>query len=296
MDVRPGGNLWKPQKIVEILMMQDLRLILIVVGSSAIIALLLHGLWINRKERSSFFRDRPGKRPRQEDKEILFDEGVGEVRVVAPSSRQADPVSLATASATLQRIEDNLASMPTASTNENNPITPPIPQTVTTPSAPARETKQETKAEQKTETEQEILKETVLVLNVAAHPGGLIAGEPLLQSILQAGFRFGKMNIFHHHFNSAGNGAILFSLANMVKPGSFDLGAMTNFTTPGISLFMVVPSYGDAHQNFKLMLQSAQRIADDVGGVVQDDEHRMMTPQKLETYKARVRQVLDEIG
>lgn len=341
-------------------MMQDLRLILIVVGAIAIIALLLHGLWTSRKERSSVFRDRPHKRLKQDHEDTLTDEdtnGVGEVRVrrtpsksshnepsfdgfsaedeeptPRPAARKPQPAPAAqperdplfdgepSVAVDDHAYEPEPRPQPAARAPQPAPERPqpapvrhqaPIQQpadpllddepqwqdddepVMTTeseaPTAPAASEPAVAPAPR----EEARRKETVLVLHVAAHAGGELNGESLLQGVLQAGFQFGEMNIFHRHLSPAGSGPVLFSLANMVKPGSFNPDAMTDFTTPGVSIFMMVPSYGDPHQNFKLMLQSAQRIADDVGGVVLDDERRMMTPQKLETYKARIRDVVD---
>ncbi|OON39062.1 cell division protein ZipA [Izhakiella australiensis] len=325
-------------------MMQDLRLILIVVGAIAIIALLLHGLWTSRKERSTVFRDRPHKRIKQEREDYAGedDEGVGEVRVrrkepaaeplpdlhaepardvrqqekptpppeprrqppqpaapqftpdAAPQQPSRDPLldmetdwepELSPSETQAQSIEP-LREQPDSDRARHTPVEP-----VFSADVPASDDD-----DQQPEPEKTAEKETVLVLHVAAHAGGELNGEALLQGILQAGFQFGEMNIFHRHLNPAGSGPVLFSLANMVKPGSFNPDTMSDFSTPGISMFMMVPSYGDANQNFKLMLQSAQRIADDVGGVVLDDERRMMTPQKLETYKARIRDVVENNG
>ncbi|MGQ5288225.1 cell division protein ZipA [Pectobacterium actinidiae] len=342
-------------------MMQDLRLILIVVGAIAIIALLLHGLWTSRKERSSLFRDRPVKRAKKARDETPLDdldEGVGEVRVKGGRPQQSEP---SFGSTSLDHSSFDNASFDNPPLNNNvredarseakspfehmspvssydplldeaTPVDSPraqvrgdthpqvvVPRETTIPEpsigaprepfaydAPAsapqppvahslHEKVQPAPAQPQRPAEPvepAAAKEAVLVLHVVAHQGGVIGGELLLQSLLQAGFQFGEMNIFHRHVNPAGAGPVLFSLANMVKPGSFNVDAMSEFSTPGVSIFMMVPSYGDASQNFKLMLQSAQRIADDVGGVVQDDERRMMTPQKVESYKARIRDVL----
>ncbi|WP_413725173.1 cell division protein ZipA [Sodalis sp. RH16] len=320
-------------------MMQDLRLILIVVGAIAIIALLLHGLWTSRKERSSVFRDRPVKRlkqDRQEQDEPPLeerDEGVGEVRVTKlrtdePSFGQYDtpehdsrpPEVLKTPARSRSDFDPLLDD---AAEEDEEPAAAPRPRHKSffakrasaraeesaasahqpelfgdddlrhVPTSSASVPAGEERRSPQEPAEPVKRKETVLVLHVAAHNGTLIGGEELLQSILQSGLQFGEMNIFHRHLNPAGSGPVLFSLANMVKPGSFDPEGMGSFTTPGVSMFMMVPSYGDANQNFKLMLQSAQRIADDCGGVVLDDERRMLTPQKLDTYKARIREVLE---
>ncbi|MCB5302543.1 cell division protein ZipA [Yersinia bercovieri] len=317
-------------------MMQDLRLILIVVGAIAIIALLLHGLWTSRKERSSLFRDRPVKRLKQERVETpieSLDEGVGEVRVRTahpqekPSFSHTDdddeempviqhddakPAQVKTESrqqpfASVQTEYDDpllggLSAEQPPHESQRDPLLGSVDESYSQPrhvepqhaAEPAhRAVPQPEPVAPAPEVKPQKLKETVLVLHVAAHHGGALGGELLLQSVLQSGFQFGEMGIFHRHLSPAGSGPVLFSLANMVKPGSFDPDTMADFSTPGVSMFMMVPSYGDAHQNFKLMLQSAQRIADDVGGVVLDDERRMMTPQKLETYKARIREVLE---
>ncbi|CNH54604.1 cell division protein ZipA [Yersinia aldovae] len=314
-------------------MMQDLRLILIVVGAIAIIALLLHGLWTSRKERSSLFRDRPVKRAKQERVETpieSLDEGVGEVRVrtahpqdkpsfshidddddvpvikhtetkpvqVKAESRQTPFASVQTGSVQIENDDPLLGGLSAEQPpheSQREPLLGAVGESYSQPrhAEPLHVEPQSEPVAAPAEVKPQKLKETVLVLHVAAHHGGALGGEVLLQSVLQSGFQFGEMGIFHRHLSPAGSGPVLFSLANMVKPGSFDPDTMSDFSTPGVSMFMMVPSYGDANQNFKLMLQSAQRIADDVGGVVLDDERRMMTPQKLETYKARIREVLD---
>ncbi|CAM3783661.1 cell division protein ZipA [Xenorhabdus thuongxuanensis] len=310
-------------------MMQDLRLILIVVGAIAIIALLLHGLWTSRKERSSLFRDRPVKRHKQGRQEEPKNDNGDELFDNTPKSNvqesakphtehRTEPVIERHASESSAVVPDD-GTDPLLARHQSDVSTVKVkgiddqqeePQLGLFDPIESVESKEVRVAELDSDSEivegqpkaaenealsksEQLKKETVLVLHVAAHHGQELNGEILFQSILHAGFRFGEMNIFHRYLNPSGSGAVLFSLANMVKPGSFDPDQMVDFTTPGVSIFMLVPSYGDSNQNFKLMLQAAQRIAADVGGVVLDGERKMLTPQMIELYKARIRDTLN---
>ena len=133
--------------------------------------------------------------------------------------------------------------------------------------------------------------EEVLIINIMAPGGEAFRGDALLDALLRGGLRFGDMNIFHRYQKPGGGGAILFSLANMVKPGTFDLDQMDDFTTPGVSLFMTLPLEASDSTNtqvFDLMLETAQTLAQELGGELKDENRSVMTRQTMEHCRQRI--------
>ncbi|WP_392561944.1 cell division protein ZipA [Orbus sturtevantii] len=295
--------------------MDNLRVVLIIIASLVIIALLIHGFWINKKERSSIFDASKGKKNNKDsfihsDHQLDdgFLDGVSPVRVISTKNKSDTELKIDLSDAEnadfnpiqqdffvdeepAYKFKENLVET-IATDNSNKPADPNTTldeqikiDEYSPPSDQTAFMQPEVKKIDKTD---------VLILHIVGLNDGLISGDSLLSSIVQSGFQFGEMQIFHRHLDPAGNGPVLFSLANMLKPGTLDPETMHEFTTPGISIFMMVPSYGNSAQNFKLMLQSAQRIADDVNGVVLDDNRHMLTPQKIDSYKSRIKAVTQE--
>jgi cell division protein ZipA len=130
----------------------------------------------------------------------------------------------------------------------------------------------------------------VLILNVKAPDDKPIQGAALLPMLLTLGFKFGDQDIFHRHVNSNGKGPVLFSLANMFKPGVFDIDKLETFTTLGISLFMILPIEGDPHQVFNMMHNAARKIADEFSAQVVDARRSVLTKQSLQQYVEKIRE------
>jgi cell division protein ZipA len=131
--------------------------------------------------------------------------------------------------------------------------------------------------------------EEVLIINIMASKGEIFRGDALLEVLLECGMRFGDMNIFHRYSDKKGEGALLFSLANMVKPGTFDLDTMDEFETPGVSLFMTLPIKADSMQSFELMVDTARTIADELNGELKDEQRSVMTRQTIDHCRERIR-------
>jgi len=130
--------------------------------------------------------------------------------------------------------------------------------------------------------------EEVLILNIMAPPGDYFEGNDLLRVLLSSGLRFGDMNIFHYHTGDAGDGPALFSLANIVVPGTFDMSEMEDFTTPGVSLFLALPAEVEALKALDTLLTTARNIAEQLGGELKDENRSVFTGQTAEHYRQRV--------
>ncbi|MGB3622256.1 MAG: cell division protein ZipA [Ketobacter sp.] len=127
----------------------------------------------------------------------------------------------------------------------------------------------------------------VFVINVMAKQGELNGAE-LLRVMLSCGFRFGEMNIFHRYEQHSGKGGLLFSAANVVEPGVFDLDTMSEFSTPGICIFMKLPGPKRPIHAFEIMMDSARKISKLLDADIKDENHNVLRQQTAEHYRQRV--------
>lgn len=130
----------------------------------------------------------------------------------------------------------------------------------------------------------------VLVLNIRSTDENPIQGASLLPMLLTLGFKFGEHDIFHRHVNTNGKGPILFSLTNMFKPGVFDIDNIENFSTYGLSLFMMLPIEGDAQQVFNMMHNAARKLSEEFGCRILDGNKVGVSKQSMQQYVERIRE------
>jgi len=130
--------------------------------------------------------------------------------------------------------------------------------------------------------------EEVLVISVISRDEGGFKGPALLQNILESGLRFGEMDIFHRHESMAGHGEVLFSMANAVKPGIFDLDDIDHFSTRAVSFFLGLPGPRHPKQAFDVMVAAARKLAHELNGELKDDQRSVLTAQTIEHYRQRI--------
>jgi cell division protein ZipA len=119
---------------------------------------------------------------------------------------------------------------------------------------------------------------------------GQFLGQELLYAVSETRLQFGDLNIYHFQDEEAPAGEPLFSMANMVEPGSFNPDQMDNFSTPGLVLFAMLPGSKDGLTVFSEMLHTAEQLATLLDGELKDDSHSDLSKQTIEHMREEIQE------
>jgi len=127
----------------------------------------------------------------------------------------------------------------------------------------------------------------IVQINLVAK-GAYFEGNDVLRAANETGMEPGEMQIFHRFGQGSKGREALFSMASMVEPGIFPLERMSEFSTPGLTLFAKLPGPMDGVAVFADMLFTAERMAAILDGELQDETHSALTRQTIEHIREEI--------
>lgn len=131
--------------------------------------------------------------------------------------------------------------------------------------------------------------ERIVTLYVAARSSEVFCGSDLVVALEKCGLEFGDLGIFHRLVDGRPEAGPVFSVANLVKPGHFDMSHIDKLDTPGLSFFMALPGPLPALDAWDTMLPTAQRLAELLGGLVLDEERNALSRQRVAHIRDELR-------
>jgi cell division protein ZipA len=126
----------------------------------------------------------------------------------------------------------------------------------------------------------------ILSLRLAIAPQR-IEGAKLQESLLAESLQHGKYGIFHR-LHADGN--IVFSVASMVEPGTFELEKMNETMYPGITMFTQLPGPVPGMHALNELIACARRLQANLGGTLQDERGVPLTVHRIERMRQEVRE------
>lgn len=166
---------------------------------------------------------------------------------------------------------------------------PPAPQPVTAPTPTPTPSPRPTPHSDLGKRPPQMPVERIVTLFVVAREGQAFNGPDLIVAAEKAGLDFGDMGIYHRLIDGKRELGPIFSVANMLKPGNFDLGRLEALRTPGLSFFMTLPAPIPALDAWDAMLPTAQRLAELLDGHVLDEERNALGRQRIAHIRDELR-------
>lgn len=129
----------------------------------------------------------------------------------------------------------------------------------------------------------------IVSIFVVAREGEMFRGDDIVVAAEKAGLRFGAMHIYHRLVEGRPDAGPVFSMANMMKPGYFDMPRIDELKTPGVTFFATLPGPVSALDAWDAMLPASQRIAELLGGALLDEDRNALGRQRVAGLRDELR-------
>ena len=123
------------------------------------------------------------------------------------------------------------------------------------------------------------VQQKIVTLRVVARDKGAFPGDELILSLRGIGMQHGRFGIFHRYEGTA-DSDVIFSVASLVEPGSFDLENIKGQKIPGISMFMVLPGPIDGAEAFDMMTTTARALSQSLNAELLDESGSTLSIQR----------------
>jgi len=124
----------------------------------------------------------------------------------------------------------------------------------------------------------------LIILYIMSPKGHVFAGEGIHAVMTSAGLKHGEHQIYHYLEGSEA----VFSIANAVEPGFFDLTNLNNVVTPGLAVFLQLPGPVECRKAIDQLLEVSGRLAEALSGELCDENRSVLTQQTISHLKEKV--------
>ncbi|MEQ1438146.1 cell division protein ZipA C-terminal FtsZ-binding domain-containing protein [Fontimonas sp. SYSU GA230001] len=136
------------------------------------------------------------------------------------------------------------------------------------------------------------VEERLVAVLIAEREGTAIFGPKIHAALRAQGLQFGERKIYHR----IDAGRPVFSVASLIKPGYLDPAEQHAFSTPGLSVFMVLPGPMPAETAVGDMLGTARALAQQLNAEVFDTNRQLLTPAAEKAMVAEIRTWARQLG
>ncbi len=127
----------------------------------------------------------------------------------------------------------------------------------------------------------------VIAFTIMARDGKQFSGKAIKAVFESLDLHFGELQIFHRYMPGSRT-QTLFSVANILEPGTLNPEHFATMRTPGLLIFSRLPGPINGLAIFDDLLETARKIADKLDGVLSDESRQAISQTSIEAMRQRI--------